>query len=63
MKEILELINDKKYDEALNLVEIELKVKSNNLELMCARAEILKKQNKFTDAVNQYIRIIDKHPN
>ena len=62
MNTIKELIENQKYQEAYDRVEKLLKESPEELELMCAKAEILKKQNKFTDAVNQYIRVIEKHP-
>ncbi len=62
MKEILKHIENQKYQEAFDLVEELLKNKPENLEILCAKAEILKKLNKFSDAVNQYIQIIEKYP-
>jgi Tfp pilus assembly protein PilF len=62
MKKILDYIEKQEYEKAMILVEEALNKTPDVLELMCAKAEILKKQNKFTDAVNQYIRVIEKHP-
>ncbi len=62
MNTIKELIDNQKYQEAYDLVEKELIKKTDNLELLCAKADILKKLNKFTDAINIYINIIEKFP-
>lgn len=62
MKQILKHIESQEYEKAFDLVDKLLKESPDTLELMCAKAEILKKQNKFPAAVNQYIHIIEKHP-
>ncbi len=62
MKQILEYIESQEYEKAFVLVDKLLKESPDTLELLCARAEVLKKLNKFSDAVNQYIQIIEKYP-
>jgi len=62
MNTIKEFIENQKYQEAYDRVEELLKESSEELELLCAKAEVLKKLNKFTDAINVYIHIIDKNP-
>jgi len=62
MNTIKELLENQKYQEAYDRVEQLLKESPEKLELLCAKAESLKKLNKFSDAVNQYIRIIEKYP-
>jgi len=63
MNKVKELIELQKYQDAYDRVEDLLKEKSEDLELMCMKTEILKKLNRFTDAINLYINIIEKHPN
>ena len=62
MNTIKELIEHHKYEDAYNRVEELLTEKPEELELLCLKAELLKKLNKFPDAVNIYIKIIEKYP-
>ena len=62
MKEIIQHIENQEYEEAIRLVDETLLENPNKLELLCAKAEVLKKTNKFIDAINLYINIIEKHP-
>jgi len=62
MEDILKLIENNKHQEALDKIEKLLLTKPDNRELLCAKAEVLKNQNKFVEAVNLYIIIIEKYP-
>ena len=62
MEKIKELIEKQEYQDAFDRTEILLKEQPEDLELLCMKADILKKLNKFTDAINLYIVIIDKYP-
>jgi len=62
MEKVQELIKEQSYQEAFDLLEKLLKSKPEDLDLLCAKADVLKKQNKFTDAINQYINIIEMYP-
>ena len=62
MKKIIEYIENKQYQEGFDLAEELLKEKPEDLELLCAKAELLKYLNKLSDAVNLYIKIIELYP-
>ena len=62
MDTIKQLIDEKKYEEALSLIDQNLKQQPDKLEYLCAKADLMKKQNRLTDAINVYIHIIEKYP-
>lgn len=62
LETIRQKLNAPEYDQALILVEEALLEQPENLEFLCAKAEVLKKLNQFTKAVNQYIRILELYP-
>ncbi len=62
MKQILKYIESQEYEKAFVLVTESLESQPDKLELLCAKADILKKLNRFTDAINVYINIIEKFP-
>ena len=62
IKKIIELIDNKAYDKAFEFVEKALLENHDKLELLCAKAEILKYLDKLSEAVNLYIKIIELYP-
>jgi len=62
MKEIDQLIEAEKYDDAFDFINQKLAEDTQNTEFMFYKALLLQKTGKFADAINLYNKLLEIEP-